>query len=276
MVEVGPAGSLRFVEPLECPTEQTTTQENTTEITLEPNLATFVVGVIATSIGAIAGAKGAFDRDTPYLVGGIVGLGVGLPFALGPWLGNTRELRGNPAGPTITTAGPLEPCGARPLKATTATVAVHGLELAGTIDDKGAFSVSPFTVTDAYDVAKLPPWDMVVTIDDGAPFTQLIRGEDLAAHALEFLKTLDVATAIAPMRLVPGMVPGLTAAGSANGASLGQLHVYASKLPSTLPEPPKSTLKRPVAGLRAAGASVVKKSWPLCPMISSAVVAPEA
>ena len=208
-VVVGPGGVLRFVEPLECPTEHVVATQNSTEIITGPNIATFIVGVIATSVGAIVLAKGSFDRDALLIGGGATGLVVGGPLAVGPWLDNTRALRADPRGPAITTAGPAVLCGERPLAAKRAAIAVRGLELDGTIDEQGRFSISPFSVIDAYDVATLPPWDTVITIDGKAPFTQLVPGSDLAMQAFAFLQHLDVDTAIAPMRLVPGLVPGL-------------------------------------------------------------------
>jgi len=41
-------GKLRFVEPLECPTERVVSSTTAIEVATRPNLATFVVGVIAT------------------------------------------------------------------------------------------------------------------------------------------------------------------------------------------------------------------------------------
>src|SRR3954470_17741691 len=41
------AGPLRFVEPLECPTEEVVHQHATIEISTRPNPATFTVGVLA-------------------------------------------------------------------------------------------------------------------------------------------------------------------------------------------------------------------------------------
>ena len=208
-VLVGEAGTLLFVDHLECPTERRSVTMTTTEITAAPNLATFVVGVIATSVGAIALAKGAFDKDGVFLAVGGAGLAVGLPMAVGPWLSNTHELREQPAPNGVVIAeGTPEPCGTRPLVSRSAVIAVHGLQLAGAIDARGAFAVSPFTVVDAYQVTQLPAWDAVITIDGRPGFTQVIAGNELAVHAFEFLQKLDVDTAIQPMRLVPGLVAG--------------------------------------------------------------------
>ena len=227
-VQIGDAGVLRFVEPLECPTERTSEIQNSTEVITGPNIATFVVGMIATSFGAIALAKGSFDRDTPFIIAGAAGLAAGLPLTIGPRLDNTHELRAGAPSAAITTAGPSEPCGERPLAAKQASIAVHGLELNGTVDGKGRFSISPFSVIDAYQVEKLSPWDAIITIDHQAPFTQLVPGGDLAIHAFEFLQHLDVDGAIAPMHLVPGIVPGLLRVSLTSNSSGPMLRIVLS------------------------------------------------
>ncbi len=227
-IEVGIAGAIRFVEPLECPTERTTDTINTSEVIRGPNIATFIVGMIATSVGAIVLAKGSFDKNGPLIATGGVGLAVGIPLTIGPWLDDTHELHTGAPGAPITVAGQTEPCGERPLAAKLASIAVHGIELDGTIDDKGVFSISPFSVVDAYQVEKLPPWDTVITIDRQAPFTQLVPGGDFAIHALEFLQHLDVDTAIAPMRMVPGIVAGPLRASLTSTASGPVLRIVLS------------------------------------------------
>src|SRR5688572_10939672 len=71
------AGRLRFVEPLECPTEEIVTQSTAIEIATRPNLATFVVGVIATGAGIAMTTNGAFGDDpasSPLLYAGVAAL----------------------------------------------------------------------------------------------------------------------------------------------------------------------------------------------------------
>src|SRR5262245_58843315 len=47
-------GRFRFVEPVRCPTTEVVNVEASTLVTVRPNLATFVVGTILGSLGAIA------------------------------------------------------------------------------------------------------------------------------------------------------------------------------------------------------------------------------
>lgn len=205
---VGDRGTLRFVQLLTCPTEIVAGTQTTTVISHDPNLATFVVGVIATSVGAIALAKGAFDKNAALWIPGAAGLAVGATLAVGPWIGDTKELRAGAEGPSVTTATGSEACGVEPLVGKRATISVHGLSLDGELDAQGNFSVSPFSITDAYQVQSLHDWDAVATVDGGEGFTQVIPGNDIAVHAFEFLQGLDVDTAIKPMHLVPGVVAG--------------------------------------------------------------------
>lgn len=207
-VLVGERGTLRFVQLLTCPTETVAGTQTTTVISHDPNLATFVVGVILTSVGAVALAKGAFDKNAALWIPGAAGLGVGGVLAVGPWVGDTKELRAGADGPVVTTSTGSEACGVETLAGKRATISVHGLQLAGELDAQGNFSVSPFSIIDAYQVQQLFDWDTVVKIDDGEAFTQVIPGNDIAVHAFEFLRGLDVDTEIKPMKLVPGLVAG--------------------------------------------------------------------
>src|SRR5258705_2648576 len=62
-IALGDTGALRFVEPLECPTEEIVEAHTTSEIATRPNLATFVVGVVASAIGGVLVTRGAFRND---------------------------------------------------------------------------------------------------------------------------------------------------------------------------------------------------------------------
>ncbi len=206
------AGTLRFVEPLECPTENIVQQTAGTEIVTKPNLATFVVGIVATSVGAIATIRGASDSDpagSPFTYAGVALVGAGMPFAIGPWLGNgTAVVEGAPR-PPIRTAGPAEPCGERAVSARTATLRVRGIEIHGSIDD-GVFAVSPYAIVDAFELANVPTWDVVAVLDNDRTkqLAAMIDGGALATRAKSFLATAKFETRIEPMRLVPGLAAG--------------------------------------------------------------------
>jgi len=207
------AGLLRFVEPLECPTEEIVETVAGTEIATQPNLATFVVGIIATSVGGVLAVRGltAADRSNPATFGGIGGLGVGLPLAIGPWIGTHTVLRPGPATAPVRRPGPSEPCGARALVATSATLTVRGVEVHGAIDRDGVFAISPYQLVDAYDTKQVPAWDVSAVVDaEGGPrtVTAVLESRILTRHAPAFLASAPFESKIEPMRLVPGVVAG--------------------------------------------------------------------
>src|SRR5262249_37910434 len=149
------AGRLRFVEPLECPTEEIVRQHTTIEVETRPNLATFTVGVIAAAAGGVLLTSGLFASEagkSPYTYLGLAAIGVGLPFPLGPWIGNRTELREPSDGETtaVRRPGPSQPCGERPLAARSATLDAGGIEIHGSVDRDGVFSISPYAWIDAY------------------------------------------------------------------------------------------------------------------------------
>jgi hypothetical protein len=207
-------GKLRFVEPLECPTEEVVTEARATETVRGPNLATFVVGVIATAVGGIMLVRGANDDEGAsnpftYAGGGLVA--VGLPFAVGPWIGNGTELDALEDVPTRR-PGQAKPCGERGFAAKSATLAVRGIEVFGRIDASGVFSISPFAITDAFEAKTLTAaWDIAATVDaptGSRTVDVVIEMRALAAHADAFLSSADFDPKIETLRLVPGVVPG--------------------------------------------------------------------
>jgi hypothetical protein len=207
-IALGDDGRLRFVEPLDCPTEDVIAQVSTTETATRANLATFVVGVILTSAGAIATARGALDSDGASIGLGVAGAAAGLALVIGPWLGVHTDVQPGPALAPLRRPGPSEPCGARPLAARTATLSANGFEIFGTVAADGAFSVSPYTVLDAYQLSTVTAWDVTAKLDgDGPPRTvnAILEGGALAKAAPAFLAHADFDGAIEPMRVVPGI-----------------------------------------------------------------------
>src|SRR5690606_10759712 len=141
-------GTLRFIEPLECPTEEKVTASTITETEIGPNLATFVVGVIATSVSGILVVRGVTSNDanSPVTYGGVAGPAVGLPFGIGPWIGTRTERVPHGENTEQRRPGPSQSCGDRALPATFATLSIRGMEVHGTIDKTGTFSVSPYAL----------------------------------------------------------------------------------------------------------------------------------
>jgi len=206
-------GRLRFVEPLDCPSEELVATTTTIEKATGPNLATFVVGVIVTAAGGVLAVRGmtSDDRSNASTYAGAGALAVGLPLTFGPWIGHRKELHPGPASPPVRRGGPSEPCGERALPATSATLAVHGLEVHGTVDADGVFAISPYQLVDAYAATEVPAWDVRATVDTpSGPRTieVVIEGGALATRAAAFLARADFDARIEPLRLVPGLVAG--------------------------------------------------------------------
>lgn len=208
------AGELRFVEPLECPSEELVRQRTTIETVIRPNLATFTVGVIAAAIGGAMATTGLFSSDrgaNPLTYVGVAGLAVGLPLAIGPWLGNRTETHLREPGPPVRRLGPSQPCGDRPLAAHSATLEVSGLQIHGAIDREGRFEISPYQWIDAYDAGAVPAAELTGTIDGDAgarTIAAVLDSKAIAAHAATYLAQQGADAAEAALRLVPGIVPG--------------------------------------------------------------------
>lgn len=219
-------GTFAFVEPLACPTEEIVTEERARRIETGPNLATFVVGVIATAIGGVLLVRGASDDDkaNPITYGGAVLLAGGLPFAVGPWLGNGSELQPLEAGAPLRRPGPAEPCGQQPLaNATAATLAVRGIEVYGAVDARGVFAVSPFAFVDRFSAGnEALQIEARIEMLSGARTTEAtFAGRDVRRVA--DVQRPDFDARLEPLRMVPNLVakpPRVTLDGAAVRISL--------------------------------------------------------
>lgn len=208
------SGTLRFVEPLECPTDELVTNRMTHETEIGPNLATFVVGVIATAAGGILTVRGVTGDDSnAYTYGGLAGLAVGLPLAIGPWLGNRIEHEPGATGTPVTRAGPMVACGSRGFGATAAVLDVGGVEVYGAVDADGTFEISPYALVDAFDPRKVAPWDVtanVATKKGPVTIATVIDAGMLATRAPVYLATaIGFDTSIEPVRSIPKLEPGV-------------------------------------------------------------------
>lgn len=227
------AGGLRFVEPLECPTEEVVHQHATIETASRPNLAAFTVGVIAAAAGGVMLTTGLFSREpagSPYTYLGLAGAGAGLPLAIGPWLGDRVEISDGGDPGAVRRPGPSQPCGERPVVARSATLDVGGLEIRGAVDPDGGFAISPYQWIDAYRAGSAAPSEISAVVDAaGGPRTvaAVLEPRWLAAHAADFLAHADFDPQIQPLRLVPGLAAGALSvrlvtgdAGAAVGAAV--------------------------------------------------------
>jgi len=211
-----PAGQLRFVEPLECPSEERVRQTTAIETAIRPNLATFTVGLIASALGGVMLTSGLFSAQSSnlYTYGGLAGVGVGLPLAIGPWLGNRTEVHNlPPAEPAVVVRrpGPVQPCGERPLAASAATLAVGGVEVHGAIDRDGVFAPSPYQWIDAYAAASAPAVALTATVEQGAgrrTVDAVLDAEAIASHAAAYLAHADFDAHVEPFQRVTGLVAG--------------------------------------------------------------------
>jgi hypothetical protein len=225
------AGRLRFVEPLECPTEEVVHQHATIEVAIRPNLATFTVGVLAAAAGGVMLTTGLFSHEpsgSPYTYLGLAGIAAGLPLAIGPWLGDRVELRDGGDPGVVRRPGPSQPCGERPMVARSATLDVGGLEIRGAVDSEGVFAIAPYQWTDAYRAASAPPSEITAVVDAaGGPRTvaAVLDPRWLAAHAADFLAHADFDGEIQPLRVVPGIAAGALGVRLVNGADGAAVHV---------------------------------------------------
>lgn len=208
------AGQLRFVIALECPTDELVGQHTTVEVATRPNLATFTVGVLAMAAGGVLLTGGLFSdkpASSPLTYVGATSLAVGVPFAIGPWLGNRRIVRDSDSDPPpLRRPGPPEPCGERALAARRATLASAGLEIHGAVDDTGTFAIAPYQWLDAY-APSFPAVELVAELDTDAghrSITAVLEPSALAQRAPAFLARADFDAKLAPLRLVPGLTAG--------------------------------------------------------------------
>jgi hypothetical protein len=225
---------LRFIAPLACPTRERITAERSIETAVRPNLATFVVGVIATAAGGVLAIRGASDGDaqSPYLLGGAAALAGGLALAIGPWVGTGTRLDAAPST-THLRPGPPEACGDRPVAAGSATLTLRGIEVYGAVDAGGWFGPSPFALIDAFEAlgaggaaplavsARLAPAQ-----GPGALIEAVLAPGAVAAAARAFLAAAPFAAQIEPLSKVPALtvdplVVGLATTAAGTEARVG-------------------------------------------------------
>jgi hypothetical protein len=208
------AGRLRFVEPLECPTEEIARQRTTIEIATRPNLATFTVGVIATTLGGVMLASGLMSSragESPYTYLGLASVGAGAPLVIGPWLGNGIALGDGGESSPVRRPGPSQPCGERPLAARAATLEVDGIEVHGAVDRDGVFAIAPYEWLDAYGPAQLRSAAVTATVDGAGgarTVTAVLEAATLANHAASFLAHADFDARVEPLQRVPAIAAG--------------------------------------------------------------------
>lgn len=209
-------GRFRLVEPLVCPVDSVTELELSLVRRTQPNLATLVVGVIATTVGGVATAAGWMGDDpsgSPWSYLGPAGVVAGLPLAIGPLIGNDVETRPTGTREVRAPAGD-ERCGERGVTATRVTLTWSGLRAVTTVDGDGYLAVSPFSLVDAFD--RLPALALAIELEGtGAPraLDVVIDAAALARVRDGFLAHAGVDATVEPVRKVPRLEPGLLRVG---------------------------------------------------------------
>jgi hypothetical protein len=205
-------GELRFVEPLRCTADEIVELETTEVVHVRPNLATVIVGITASSLGALGLFLGATDDSagtSPLIFGGAGLLAAGVPLMVGPWFGNRSDY--HPAGvQRATRSVHAEPCGQRGVTASAATLSVAGLRVTGAVDGDGVFAVSPFEIVDAFDTTTRGlDVSAELVAPGGRQSVRAALGPDaLGRGRAAFLQRLGVDAAVEPMRKVPRLEPG--------------------------------------------------------------------
>ena len=203
---IGDDGALRFIEPLDCPGQEVVEQDEVITRSTQANPAALVVGLVLTAAGGIAAAYGGLDSSAGIAIAGVAGLAVGLPLAIGPFVGDGEVDRAGAPHPPLRHAGTSEPCGERPLAGTAATLDAVGVEVAGKIDATGAYSVSPYLLVDAFDPrAALDVRAEVATGSGARTFSAVVEPDALARGARAFLAHPDFDASVQPLRVVPNL-----------------------------------------------------------------------
>jgi hypothetical protein len=210
IVTVAADGRLRFVAPLVCPADVFVDVERSETRRSEPSLATAVVGIIVTVAGAVTLVSG-LARDQSMLMGfGVAGVGLGLPFAIGPWLGNGDTDVGVGHERLRKGAGEVA-CGEMPVTARTASVRSGRFQAFGGVDADGTFEVSPFTWVDAFAVGDQPALNITADLvgEDGIQTIEaVIEASQFAGTREAFFASAGVDATVATLRKVPGLEPG--------------------------------------------------------------------
>jgi hypothetical protein len=228
-IAISDDGRVRFVTPLRCAADVMVDLERVDTVTIEPNLAAFVVGVIVTAVGGIALTLGVTDdapASAPATYLGVGAIAAGLPVALGPWFGNgVDDVAG--ATETVRTGATEEPCGEAPVVARTASLHAAGLQAFGAVDADGVFAVSPFSFVDAFAVGERPALDVtahLVWADGFTTIEAVIDAADLARGRDGFFAGAGIDARVEPLRKVPRLAGGQVSvarlAGDDGGARL--------------------------------------------------------
>ena len=206
-------GRFRFVTPLVCPTVEVVDMQSSTIIKVRPNLATFVVGVIAAGVGAVGTGSLLATRSTtnPAEAAAPVLLAGGLLFAIGPFVRTSTDREYGPVQVVEKSRKDL-PCGDRPIAARTATLTWRGRRARGAVAADGTFAISPFAFVDAFAAGRGEPIDLTAEVElaTGAHTTiqTIIAPDALVASKDAFLTRAKIDARWETLRKVPRVEAG--------------------------------------------------------------------
>lgn len=212
---LGEGGVLMLQRPLVCQAP-IQAEEQLYEITrIEPDLATMILGIIATSAGVISGSVGLAEDEpasSPYTWLGVIGVGVGVPLVVGPFLGN-RTTRTQVGSRTVSRGSKPVVCGAQPLEVEAAILARGNQWIYGAVAG-GAFEVPVFDFVDAFEVHELPALALEVEPgpDPRRRYQVVLEAGDLARARASYFAALGRDGSVERLRKVPAVtVSELTA-----------------------------------------------------------------
>jgi hypothetical protein len=204
----GPNGRLRFETPLFCEGQEFVELTTNTTVRSTPNVATFVVGVVISTVGIAATVRSLSNNgrsNDPLTYLGPVAVATGAALMIGPWFGNgTTDVPGpTEKRPRFKRRGE---CGARAIAGRAALIEVRGIRVYGSVDDEGLFSVPAYQLVDAFEQSKIPSWDMHATLWTAEGERQIncvLDASVIAANKKYFLKTADFDSSIKSFNLTP-------------------------------------------------------------------------
>lgn len=212
-VTLGDDGLLRFVTPLRCPADVIVEVERSETVKTEANLATFVVGMVVTAVGAVGVLRGASTDDASgsgYTWLGAGGIAAGLPLAIAPWFGN-GETDVDLGRDTVRKGAAEVACGERAVAARRARLVAGDLAAVGAVDDAGRFAISPFAFVDAFADGAWRALPITATLDtDGGEVVVegVIEASALAAARDAWLAAAGIDARVEVVRKLPRLAPG--------------------------------------------------------------------
>lgn len=229
-VVIGADGRFRFIAPLRCAADVMVDLETTETITTEGNIATFVVGVILATAGAVSLTVGLSEEEWPTSgatwlgAGGVV---IGGAFVIGTSVGNgTTDV---PLGTRTVRKGAAEvPCGERAVTARTASVRAGRFQAFGSVDTGGTFEVSPFVFVDVFAIGDQPALDVTADLvdEDGiTTITAVVDAAALAAARDAWVAATGLDDRVEPLRKVPRLEPGAATVSRTSVDGRPRLHV---------------------------------------------------